>query len=1094
MDANAESIFIEARRLPPGPSRAAYLDAACSGDAGMRSKVEALLHADAQVGNLVQEPTVTATNPRMARIASSSQEAAAVNGDLIELASEQAAGVASDQAGDIAGYRIKRLVASGGMGSVYEAEQEFPQRRVALKVIRADRINDEMRRRFRFETQVLASLQHPVVAQIFDAGFAGAEGTARPYFAMEFVDGRRLTDYCALRKPSVRERLELIATVCDGVDHAHQKGVIHRDLKPDNILVTSDGRPKILDFGVGRAIEPDVQMTTLETDLGRVIGTLPYMSPEQATGDPRQLDTRSDVYALGVVAYEVLTGRLPYDLGGLSLPQALRSIQEAEPPRLSTIDRTLRGDLDTILHFALAKDKRARYGSAAALAEDIRRYLRGEPISKRPLTAWYQLSKFAGRNKPLVAGAASTFAALVLGLAVTLLLLARADAQRVRAEQAERRQSLAAAEAQQRAAELATVTDFQAAMLANIDPEQMGQRLHEGLQSGLRAALEADGMPPEQIDAALAALDATLRRVNATDTAAALIDGQLLQPAAESIGREFADQPRVRAALQDTLARVYDQLALFDRARALAEAALATRRQELGEDHPDTLASLSVLAVVLEALGDPEAEAHHRETLRLCRRIYGDEHANTFGTISAVGRFLLGQRRLAEAEEYIREAVDGLRRERGEDHTDTVAAINNMGSLLLAQRRLGEAEVYLREALEGSRRVFGDDRPETLIVLFNLGIVLKEQGRLGEAERFYREGLEALRRVRGDEHLDTAIGHNNLGRLLQVQGKFAEAEDHLRRAADGFRRILGGDHATTLWCMESLAHLFEAQGRMDEAEALQRTVLDAYRREFGDDDERTLRALNDLGHQLTQMKRLDEAVPLLRESLERTRRLHGDEHAETLLAWNNLGSALEQLGDLAEAEMHLRAALEGCRRLLGNDDPSTLLAVHNWASFLEKQGGLEEAEIHYREALEGCRRAHGSDHRRTLVTVNNLGDLLNTLGRHAEAAALLAESEPAARRAWSAGNEAQLAGYLSFLGKADLGSGNYENAEAALLEAYALATKGAEREHSVTGTVLELLGDLYDAWHAAEPDKGYDACAAEWRERRIGVFDAPTAE
>ncbi len=330
------------------------------------------------------------------------------------------------------------------MGTVYEAEQDQPRRAVALKVIRAGFLTPQLFKRFEYESQVLARLQHQGIAQVYEAGVVvepptavgglidpnvqhhpptsvgGSMGsTLIPFFAMEFIRGVPLTEYAARRNLTTRERLDLIARVCDAVYHAHQKGVIHRDLKPGNILVDETGQPKVLDFGVARAIDSDVQQTTLRTDIGQLVGTVPYMSPEQVSGDPDDLDTRSDVYALGVIAYELLAGRLPFDLSKRMIHEAARIIREEEPTRLSSINRTLRGDVETIVAHALEKDKARRYQSAESFAGDIRHFLRDEPIEARPASSWYQTVKFTRRHRGLVTGVAVAFVLLVGGLIAT---------------------------------------------------------------------------------------------------------------------------------------------------------------------------------------------------------------------------------------------------------------------------------------------------------------------------------------------------------------------------------------------------------------------------------------------------------------------------------------------------------------------------------------------------------------------------------------------------------------------------------------------------------------------------------------------------
>jgi tetratricopeptide (TPR) repeat protein len=330
-------------------------------------------------------------------------------------------------------FRIVRLLGEGGMGAVYEAEQDQPRRRVALKVIKAAWASPEMIRRFERESQALGRLHHAGIAQVYQAGSADTGFGIQPFFAMELIDGMPLVDYANHRRLNTRERLQLMIHVCEAVEHAHQRGIIHRDLKPGNILVDEAGQPKILDFGLARATDSDAQATR-QTDMGQLLGTLAYMSPEQVLADPLALDTRSDVYALGIVVYELLAGKLPYTLSR-RLHEAVRTIQETDPAPLSVVSRVYRGDIETIVAKALEKDKGRRYASAAELAADLKRYLHDEPIVARPASTIYQLAKFARRNRILVSGIAAVMLVLTAGATVSTILAIRATRAQALAEQ-----------------------------------------------------------------------------------------------------------------------------------------------------------------------------------------------------------------------------------------------------------------------------------------------------------------------------------------------------------------------------------------------------------------------------------------------------------------------------------------------------------------------------------------------------------------------------------------------------------------------------------------------------------------------------------
>ena len=815
-------------------------------------------------------------------------------------------------------YKLREKIGEGAFGEVWAAEQTSPvSRRVAIKVLKTGMDTKAVLARFEAERQALALMDHPNIARVLDAG---ETERGRPFFVMDLIQGDPITSYCDRRRLSTTERLELFVQVCQAIQHAHTKGVIHRDVKPSNVLVAEvDGKavPKVIDFGIAKATAQALTERTLFTMQGQIVGTPSYMSPEQADLSGIGVDTRTDVYSLGVLLYELLTGTLPFDaraLLRLGFEAMCKAIQEEEPPKPSTrisslgahasaaaerrrteptrLTRIVRGELDWITMRALEKDPGRRYQSAIALVEDLERYRRGEAILAGPPSGIYQLKKLLARRKVPVA----------FGATVLLLVVAFGISMGVLRQAAEK----ARAEAQERAEELELVTDFQASVLSEIDAEAMGAAMVEDFIERVRESLVEEGLSPAEVESAATAFEEAAKRVNATNAALTLIDEQILKQAAATIEDVFSDRPVTRATLQQRVAETYVAIGLYPQAMTLQEASLSTLRDVLGDDDPRTLTSIERMGFLLQEMGEfDEAYRFCEEAMRNRRRVLGDDHPSTLYSINGIAGLLRQMGRFEESLRHYEEALEGRRRVLGDDHLETIASINDTGMLLQSMDRLEEARPYIEEALDGFRSTVGEDSGKTLAAINNMGVLLVEMGELDAALPYYEDALEGFRRNFGDDHPRTLYSVNNMGFLLQSMGRFEEALVYYEEALEGFRSSLGEEHPVTLIAMNNLGLLFINMDRLEEALPYCETSLKRFRRVLGEDHSHTLSSMSNLGQLMHSLGRLDEALSFYEEALEGKREALGEDHRNTLQSIIQLGLLLVDLGEPEEALAHL---------------------------------------------------------------------------------------------------------------------------------------------------------------------------------------------
>ncbi len=948
-------IFLSASERPDPEARAAYLDEACAGDTELRARVEALLRAPDESGSAIDtdgtllppsNPSATVVSPAGAH----SRHVPAVSAEdtLISAApapvpqmSERIGTVVADR------YALVEVIGTGGMGTVYLADQTEPvKRQVALKLIKVGADSKDVLARFDAERQALALMDHPNIARVYDGGTTSA---GQPFFVMELVRGVPVTAYCDRHRLPVGARLELFVSVCRAVQHAHQKGIIHRDLKPGNILVTEvDGRPtpKVIDFGVAKATELKLTDQSIR-DFGAVVGTPAYMSPEQADPLAVDVDTRTDVYALGVVLYELLIGLLPIDAQQLkraTILEALRMVREVEPPRpstkLSTADarpliaanrstgpaelvQALRGELDWVVMRALEKDRDRRYDSVGGLARDVERYLADEPVEARPPTRWYKARKFARRNRGPVAAGALVFLALVCGIVGTSWGLRRALGAEGLA-----RERLAQAEQSREEA------------------ERSQKETERALADSKHAQAKAE-TAQKQATATSDYLVNAFRKPDPTEDGRQLKVVDLLERAASQLDRDKDMAALARARLRDALGQTFFGLGLPDRAAAIQEKALADYQKELGPNAP---AALDVMHRLAFALGQSD-----------------------------------------RIDEAVRVSEDLLARRRsvlGPEHPDTLMTMTQLAGRYWSANRLGDAIPLAEQALAGMRKAWAPDHVEFINSVTNLAMLYQAAGRTGDAVTLHEEAVTLMRTNKGFDHPDTLLAVNFLGRAYAESGNTAKAIDLQRETLTRIEDKFGPTHHRTLDVMSKLAQTCYQFGRAPDALPVSEEALKRAKSAKEPNTGAVLTAMQDLAMTYSYLNRPADALTLLREVVDLATTKLGPMHKTTLTATHDLGVALRVAGKLDEAIPVLERALAARKKVGPEDDTGVQRTTAQLASAYDTAGRAVDAIPLLEQLLVVQKAKLDPDHRDLLVTMANLALAYGSVGRTGDAVRL----------------------------------------------------------------------------------------------------------
>jgi serine/threonine protein kinase/tetratricopeptide (TPR) repeat protein len=1033
-------IFIAALQHDDPRERSAYLNEVCAHDAALRQRIELLLEMHHDAGAFLEAS--------------------------LELSTETFTDVPEDEPGSgqlvgshIGPYKLLQPLGEGGMGAVYVAEQEHPvNRRVALKLIKPGMDSVKVLRRFQAEQQALALMDHTNIAKVFDAGISA---TGHPYFAMELVKGEPITKYCNTVRLSIRDRLVLFIRVCAAIQHAHQKGVIHRDIKPSNILVCmqdSQPVPKVIDFGVAKALHSKLGDRTMYTEIGSLVGTLEYMSPEQAQLSAMDIDTRADVYGLGVLLYELLTGTTPLDrnrLRRVAYNEAVQIIREEEPPKPSTrltqsngslaslaaqrrteparLTSEVRGELDWIVMKCLEKDRTRRYETANGLARDVQRYLADEPVEACPPSVGYRLRKLVRRHRGPVLAAALVLIALLAGVVGTTWGLIRAE----RALQSEAL-ARALAEANERKAleekriALAVGTFLQQDLLCQANPADQAEAVR---QAGGRFETSENPTVKELLDRA----------------AAELMPGK--------IEVKFPRQPVVQASILKSVGTTYWGIGEYAKAVEFLTRASDTYRQAFDVNHLDSLETLDYLAAAYQAAGrTAEAAALFEQVYDARQKTLGADHRSTLTTLeSLAGTYLCAGQTAAAVDLFERVRAARLKTLEA-DHPDTLETLDNLARAYLAAGRTADAVALYEQVSDARQRQLGAEHPYTLITLHGLAGGYFAAGQTARASMLYEQVRDTCVKKLGADHPLTLSTQHNLAQTYQEAGKTAEATALYERLRNVCPKKLGADHPLSLSTLDNLAGAYLVDRKTAQAVALLEQVRDARVKRLGADHPHTLVTLNNLAGAYLSAGKTAEAIALYEQVRDARVKKLGADHPHTLDTLASLARAYQAAGKPDQALALLEQAAVGIenRQFLHRHAETIVRALSKCQEQLKH---YDQAEAWRRKWLAVIKDRSGPD---SLPYADELAALGLYLLEHKkwtaaepvlrECLALREKSEPDAWTTFST---------RSMLGGALFGQTKCAEAEALLVQGYdGLRQRATRIPHESKSRLTEALDRL----------------------------------